>query len=125
MKLRAAIKMIAICLVIVIIVFIVVSLLDILIAVFYSRFYTNVAFIISFGVGGIFGAVLAFFSAIPLASEKNEQYRWTLIITLMLTGCIFFLLLARLEEGEYEAAFKAYGATLALGSLLFVKGKID
>jgi hypothetical protein len=63
--------------------------------------------------------------AIAQALVKNEFTRWSLIILLIITGLLFFLLLAKIEGGEYEAAFKAYGATMALSSLLFVKGKVD
>ena len=125
MKLGTYLKMILSCLSVIIIVFTVVSLIDILIAVVYSRFYSNAAFVVSFGVGGIFGAVFGYFSAIDHATRKDESARWTIISTLIICGIVFFFLLARLEGGEYEPAFKAYGATLALGSLLFIKGKVD
>ena len=39
------------------------------------------------------------------------------------TGIIFFTLLAKLEGGEYRAAFQSYGVTLALSSFIFVKEK--
>lgn len=109
----------------IIIVFVAVSLFDILIAVLYARFYSPAAFVVTFGVGGIFAAVLSYQYGIDKATEKNETARWTLITLLIVTGLVFFFFLAKLEGGEYEAAFKAYGATLALGSLLFVKGKVD
>ena len=125
MKLWGYVKMIVSCLAVVIIVFMVVSLFDILIAVIYARFYSIAAFVVTFGVGGVFGAALAYFSAIKFAPVKNKQARWSLIITLILAGLLFFFLLAKLEGGEYEAAFKAYGATLALGSLLFIKGEAE
>ena len=125
MKFWGNVKIIVSCLSIIIIVFTAVSLVDILIATFYSRFYSNTAFVVSFGIGGIFGAVFAYFSAIGFAPAKNEQARWILIITILLSGLLFFFLLAKLEGGEYEAAFKGFGATLSLGSLLFIKGKID
>jgi hypothetical protein len=107
-----------------IIVFAAVSLVDILISVFYSRFYSNAAFIVTFGVGGIFAAAISFYGAINYTS-KNETARWALIIILVSTGLLFFFLLSGIEGGEYQSAFKAFGATLALGSLLFVKGKLN
>jgi hypothetical protein len=125
MNLWGYVKMLVSCLAVTVIVFTVVSLFDILIAVFYARFYSNAAFIVSFGVGGVFGAVLAYFTSIKFAPVKNEQARWFLIITLILTGLLSFFILGKMEGGEYEAAFKAYGATMALGSLLFVKGKVE
>ena len=105
--------------------FILVSFLDIGIAFFYNRFYTNFLFIATFGVGGIFAAVFGYSYGIKASAEKNESVRWSLIITFIITGLLFFFFLARLEGGEYEPAFKAFGITLALGSLLFVKGKVE
>jgi len=104
---------------VIIITLIAVSLLDILIAVFYSRFYTNAAFIVTFGVGGVFAAAYGYTLGIQFAPVKNELARWSLI------GLFFFFFLSRIEGGEYEAAFKAFGATLALGSLLFIKGTVE
>ncbi len=109
----------------IIIVFVAVSLFDILISVFYARFYSPAAFVVTFGVGGIFAAVLAYQYGINMAVQKDETARWSLIVLLIAAGLLFFFFLAKLEGGEYEAAFKAYGATLALGSLLFAKGKVD
>lgn len=125
MNLARLLKPLLACICIIIIVFVAVSLLDILIAVFFARFYTNAAFIITFGVGGVFAATLAYTGGMDFFSIKDEWARWFLIIMLIITGFIFFFPLAKLEGGEYEAAFKAYGATLALGSLLFVKGTVD
>jgi hypothetical protein len=110
---------------IIIIIYVLVSFLDITIAFFYSRFYSPAAFIVTFGVGGIFAAVFAYFYGIRLAPEKNELARWSLILTMIAIGLFFFFFLAKMEGGEYEPAFKAFGATLALGSLLFVRGKVD
>jgi hypothetical protein len=109
----------------IIIVFVAVSLLDIIIAVFYLRFYTSAAFIATFGVGGVFAGVLGYMYGIEQTSEKNETARWAIIIFLFLCGILFFFLLAKLEGGEYEPAFKAYGATLALSSFLFVRNKME
>ena len=125
MKLWAYSKMLIVSLAVIVIVFTVVSLFDILVAVFYARFYTNAAFAVTFGVGGVFGAVFSFFSAIKFAPVQNEMARWFVISTLIITGLFLFFFLSKLEGGEYEAAFKAYGATLALGSLLFIKGKVE
>jgi hypothetical protein len=105
--------------------FVSVSLLDIVIAFFYARFYSNAAFIVTFGVGGILAASFGYVVGINYSVKKNEAARWTLIATMIFSGLILFFLLSRLEGGEYEAPFKAFGATLALGSLLFVKGKVE
>ena len=124
MKLSGVLKSIGVCLATIAGVFVAVSLLDIVIAVFYARFYSNAAFIVTFGVGGIFGAVLGYMNGISFAAKTDNKTRWILIGFVILAGLCFFTLLARLEGGEYEAAFKGYGATLALGSLLFVKENI-
>jgi hypothetical protein len=119
------VKSLLVAIIVIALVFILVSLLDIVIAFFYQRFYANLAFIVTFGVGGIFAAVFGYTYGIKTAPIKNEISRWSLIITFILTGLFFFFFLARLEGGEYEPAFKAFGVTLALGSLLFIKGKVD
>ncbi len=115
----------------IIIVFVAVSLLDIVISVLYLRFYNSAAFIVTFGVGGIFAAVLGYMYGIEQATEKNvrkdsfgEMVRWTIILFLIACGLLFFFVLAKIEGGEYEPAFKAYGITMALGSLLFINNKI-
>jgi hypothetical protein len=109
----------------IIIVFVAVSLLDIVISVLYLRFYSSAAFIVTFGVGGIFAAVLGYMYGIEQAGEKDEAIRRTIIIYIILLGLLFFFLLAKIEGGEYEPAFKAYGITMALGSLLFIKNKME
>lgn len=109
----------------IIIVFVAVSLFDAVIAVLYARFYSVAAFVVTFGVGGIFAAVFAYQYGIEMATAKDEADRWSIITLLIAAGLLSFLFLAKIEGGEYEAAFKAYGATMALGSLLFVKGKVE
>jgi hypothetical protein len=116
---------ILICAATIIVVFIAVSLLDIVISVMYARFYSNAAFVVTFGVGGIFAAVLGYMNGNARAPEKNGITRWLLIAFLFLTGICFFFYLAKLEGGEYEAAFKGFGATLSLASLLFLKEDIS
>ena len=108
-------------LLIIIIIFVAASLLDILIIFIYPRFYSTAAFITTFSVGGIFAGVMGYMNGMDNATEKNETARWLLISFLIVTGLLFFFPLAKLEGGEYEAAFKAFGATQALSSLLFVK----
>ena len=103
--------------------FIAFSLLDIVIASINLRFYTELAFVVTFGVGGVFAAFYGYFMGMEQAEEKHENARAVLILTLIGLGLIFFFVLSQLEGGEYEIAFKAFGATMALGSLLFVSGK--
>lgn len=92
---------------------------------FYSRFYSSAAFMVLFGVGGIFAALLAYGYGINRAAEKNEGARRMLVLTLAVCALFFFFVLARIEGGEFGPAFKSYGIGLALGSLLFMKGKVD
>ena len=110
---------------IIILLFVVTSLFDILIAVFYSRFYTTAAFVVTFGVGGIFASVFSYSIAVGFAMVKNEITRWSVIILIWVTAALFIYPLSVLEGGEYKAAFIAYGVTLALTTLLFIKGKIE
>ena len=125
MKMPGNSKALFICAGTVLSVFVVVSLFDIVLAVMNARFYSNAAFVVTFGVGGVFAAVLGYMNGISYAPVKNETARWSLIILLVVSGLLFFFVLAKLEGGEYEAAFKGYGATLSIASLLFVKGKVE
>ena len=101
------------------------SLFDIVLAVLYPRFYSVAAFIVTFGVGGIFAGLLGYMNGIAAAVNKNEKARWSLIILVAAMGLFFFFVLATLEGGEYEAAFKAYGISMAASVFIFAKGKID
>ena len=109
----------------IILLFIITSLLDIVIAVFYSRFYSTAAFIVTFGVGGVFAGVFSYSNAVGYAVIKNEFTRWSVIILIWVTAALFIYPLSVLEGGEYKAAFISYGVTLALTMLLFVKGKVE
>ncbi len=114
-----------VCLGIIILCFTVASLLDIVIAALAPRFYSSAAFIVSFGVGGIFASLFCYSAAVNMAVVKNEFARWSVIIFIWITALVFIFLLSALEAGEYESAFIAFGITLALTTLLFLKGKID
>lgn len=103
----------------------IVSLFDIIILVLNSRFYSNVAFITIFGVGGVFASIFAYMYALNFSTIKNEWARWSLIITIIFSGLLFFFLISKIEGGEYEMALKAYGSTMALTSLIFVYGKVE
>jgi membrane-bound acyltransferase YfiQ involved in biofilm formation len=118
-------KGLLVCTATILVVFVAVSFLDIIIAVLYARFYSNAAFIVTFGVGGIFAAVFGYMNGISAMDVQDEQSRWTLIIFMLIMGLVFFFPLARLEGGEYEAAFKGFGATLSMAGFLFAKGKIE
>jgi hypothetical protein len=109
---------------IVLLLFVVVSLFDIVLAVLYARFYSTAAFIVTFGVGGVFAAFFAFTTGIGQTKEKTERIRWSLVILLIVCGLLFFFPLATLEGGEYKAAFKSYGVMLCITTLLFMKGDV-
>lgn len=104
--------------------FIAASLLDIILASVYARFYSTAAFIVIFGVGGVFAGVFCYTIALGMAIVKNENTRWSIIIMMIATGIAFFFFLSVAEGGEYEAALRSFGATLSLTSLLFIKGKL-
>lgn len=112
-----------VCIGIIILVFVLTSLLDIAISVLYIRFYTTAAFIVSFGVGGIFACFFSYFGAASYASYKNEFTRWSVIVLIWIIALLFIFLLSVLEGGEYKAAFISFGVTLALTTLLFIKDK--
>jgi hypothetical protein len=125
MKFSGTTRALLTCLVLIVVLFIIVSLFEIVLAVLYSLFYSPSAFIVTFGVGGVFASTIGYTYAISLAPVKNEFARWSLFTLLKITGLLFFFPLAKIEGGEYEAAFKAYGATMAISSLPFAKRKID
>ena len=90
-----------------------------------GRSYSNALFIVTFGVAGVFVGCISYINCISMAPKKNEFARWSLIGLLIVIGLLFFFLIARIEGGEYETPFKAYGLMIALSSLLFAKGKVD
>lgn len=110
---------------VIVLLFVITSLFDVVINVFYPRFYSTAAFIVSFGTGGIFAGVLGYTQAVSWAPVKNEFTRWSIIIMTWIIALLFIFPLSIYEGGEYQAAFIAYGITMALSSLLFVKGKVD
>jgi hypothetical protein len=110
---------------IILLMFVIVSVLDIILAVLNSRFYSTAAFIVIFGVGGVFACIFAYLKAIEMAKLKNEWSRWYIISTIILTGIAFFFPFAKIEGGEYKAAFKAYGLMVTLTTIIFMRGKID
>ncbi len=113
------------CLLTILLTFMVTSLVDVVLAVFYPRFYSSVLFVVSFGVGGVFAAVLGYGKAINASPLKNEMTRWSTIVSIWITALLFIFLLSVLEGGEYKLAFISFGITMALSALLFVKGKVE
>ncbi len=123
MKINALIKALAVEIGTVLLILVLASIFDILCAVFYARFYTSFLFTVSFFVAGIFAAIFAYSWSIQVFEEQTENIRWVLIGLLMLLGLLFFFPIAALEGGEYASPFKGYGIGLALGSIIFIKGK--
>lgn len=113
------------CLGYIVLVFVAVSIFDVILAVTNLRFYGTAVFITTFGVGGVFAAVIAYMQGISMAPVKDETARWSLIAVLIATGALFFFLLSEIEGGEYRWPFKAFGITMAATTLLFMKGKVD
>lgn len=109
----------------IIIVFVIASLFDIVLAVISLRFYSTAAFITVFGVAGIFAGILGYTYGIQQYEKKNETARWSLVLLLLISGLFFFFFLAKIEGGEYESAFKAYGVSVALTCLFFIKGNVQ
>jgi hypothetical protein len=109
---------------IIFLIFIFTSLADVVLAVFSMRFYSTAAFIVIFGVGGVFAAFFSFTKAVDFAGIKNEFTRWSSIVLIWIIALLFIFLFSVIEGGEYEAAFISFGITLALTTLLFMKGEV-
>jgi hypothetical protein len=118
------IKSIGLALLIIVIIFTLTSLFDIFISVIYSRFYSTAAFIVTFGVGGIFASFFAYTNSIKY-TPGNKRARWMLIAFMVITGILFAYPLSVIEGGEYQPAFVSFAVTLALTSFLFIKGDLD
>lgn len=124
MKLTRVLQSLLACLFVLAVAFVAVSLFDILLAVLYLRFYTTAAFIVIFGVGGIFAGVLAYSAGIFFIKENTPSTRWLVGGFILLAGLIFVLLLARLEGGEYEAAFRSFGITSGIAAFVMARMNI-
>lgn len=101
--------------------FVAASLLDIFISVLKSRFYTEVAFVVTFVVVGIITASVAYINLSEIQAYKSAATHDTILATLIISGLVFFFPLAKIEGGEYEVAFKGYGAAIAATSFLFFR----
>ncbi len=103
--------------------FVIVSFADLFMAVWKGRFYTNITFIVIFGVAGIFASAFGYIRGIEFFKVKDEKARWTLLLTEIVLGAIFWFLLSPLEGGEYAPVIKSFGLMLAMTSFIFVYGK--
>jgi hypothetical protein len=104
-------------------IFIIASFFDIFIAVWKGRFYTSVTFIVLFGVAGVFASVLGYIKGIEMFQVKDEKARWTLLLTEIGLGAIFWFLLSPIEGGEYAPVMRSFGLMLGLTSFVFLYGK--
>ncbi len=109
----------------ILLIFVLTIVLDVIVAIVNIRFYSNAAFIVIFGVGGVFAGLLSYSQAISLSIKKDEFARWSVLIIIVVTGLLFSIPLAKLQGGEYAAAFRSFGIMTSLSCLLFAKGKID
>lgn len=109
----------------IIVIFVCISIFDVVLSIFSRRFYSNAAFIAIFGVGGVFAAFLSYSYAMGVSAVKNKVARWTILVTMIIVGALFFLLLAQMEGGEYEMAFKAFGVMVVATSLFLGWAKIE
>lgn len=105
----------------IIVVFVFVSIIDLIIAMINVRYYTSIPFIVTYGISGMFAAVFGFYYGKQMMPSVNKNETWYLIGFQVITGLSCFFIFGKLEGGDYEAAFKSFGAALALGSLLFIK----
>ncbi|MBL0232822.1 MAG: hypothetical protein IPQ08_04060 [Chitinophagaceae bacterium] len=103
--------------------FVIASVFDIFIAVWKGRFYTSVTFIVLFGVAGVFASVFGYIKGIELFQVKDEKARWTLLLTEIGVGAIFWFLLSPLEGGDYAPVMKSFGLMLGMTSFIFLYGK--
>ena len=113
------------CLNIIVFSFLFVSFFFVLFSVLNERFYSSESLIITFGAGGIFAAVFSYYDSLNIAPAKNEQARWSLIVTMIIAGLLIYFFLSPIQNGEYESAFRSFGSSLAFSSLLFVWKRIE
>lgn len=106
-------------------IFVFASIADIVIAALNGRFYSNAVFITLFGVAGVFASFLSYTSGIDYAPVKNAFAKWSIIIIQISIGLLIFFLLSELEGGEYRVPFKAFGVTLFICSIFFIKDKFE
>ena len=102
-----------------------VTLFDIVVAVVTGRFYSDAAFVVLFGVSGVFAAVLGYGAGLDTATTKNKTTRRSLGSLLAITGLLFIFFFSEIEGGEYRIPFKAYGITILATSLFLLSGKFD
>ena len=118
-----SLKVIAYVIGIALLIFVIASFFDIFIAVWKGRFYTSVTFVVLFGVAGVFASAIGYIKGIEMFQVKDEKARWTLLLTEIGLGAIFWFLLSALEGGQYAPVMKSFGLMLGLTSFVFLYGK--
>ncbi len=98
---------------------VVASILDIILATIgeFTGTYSNVAFVVIFGVAGIFAAV--FTLSPPEKFNKNPVPLWVMLVYNLIIGALYYFLISLLEGGEYELPFRSLAVMLVAGSLFF------
>ena len=105
------------------VIFFVAGIFDIILAVLHSRFYSNAAFCVIFGVAGIFAAIFAYSYRKAVVNKENKNPRRALAIANIIAGLIFFFVLASFENDEFEWACRSYAITLVAATLFFAREK--
>lgn len=104
----------------IIIVFIGIAVFDIIINMLIPGLLSYTGIIISFALAGIYSAGFSFEFAYEM-TDKSPGDKMLVIIFQVLVGVVCYFFLSKINDAEYEIAFKAFGSALALGSLLFIK----
>ena len=79
------------------------------------RGYSYAAFIVIFGVAGIFAAV--FTLSPPELLRKETVPQWVVLVFNLIIGLLYIFPFARLEAGQYAPAFRALGIMLLAASV--------
>jgi hypothetical protein len=104
----------------IIIVFIGIAVFDIIINMLIPGLFSYTGIIISFALAGIYASAFSFEMAIEMTPKRTSD-KYTVIIFQIILGLACFLFLSKINDSEFEIAFKAFGSALALGSLLFIR----
>lgn len=102
------------------IIFVAASVFDIIIAAVNLFSYSNAAFIVVFGVAGIFAGLLGYMTAMEKIFKPRRIDSIGIVAMQVIIGLLFFFPIASIEGGEYRVPFKAFGLMLALSSLIFL-----
>lgn len=102
------------------IVFVTVSILDIIVALIFPFFNNLWQILFFFSIGGVFAAVVGFIYAIKFYTGKSTFTKWGLLCFLVTLGILSIFWLTKIDHGAFEAAFRAFGICLILGSLFFL-----